>query len=1041
MGKNYYCTAYSLNEKYFENQIMNKNHIKSILNYEYINEDDFCVCKNEESLFNKWNIIYLNLTSNKPDVYIHNNQILKFISEFKLINFNEVLEELYNSYKKLYINIAIKYLNLTKIYDDILIIKKTFQINENKNNQNTINNENDNDSEDYKITLFFNKNGKINLMKGYFFDLIPKEIDKYFCLSKFRKVFEDSKNNENKILENRLFYKNINPIFDEMMTISNKIKNHFESLEIEIDNKKEIKLYNGIGKYLYYYFISPKINDKNIEIKNNSIIYTYNRIDRDINKEEKISELIKNEKENSYNMSDFIHCLKNGCITIEIGQGLSVKNIYDTDHNRNTVQNELIYSIKIKENYKKKIDNIVEYYYDEISDNKDLVYEQLYIQEDKIIIVFKDSAQLFQFSQNQNMNLKLIPFKSNTNEVKYSDKFNDNIQIYIVKFYFPISKINEILKTYKKKLIKKYKNRLTYFIDEANKTDDNLTSVYYYFIPDSLVTVPDKAIYGDECEEDLNRKNFYIDSMSFTSDFVYIRKFKKFCKDKKININLLKEKIDEKEKSKHLNTKKFELINYCLENVKLIQNYIGVTTINLDSLAIKELTSRCNDTFLEFDMNIFKYARNNLCNIQIIYSENKIVIYGKPEYRLKLEYIISEYFEELQNDKIIYSLKGNEDKSLLTMLLKKLSQRKIVALISYNEQGEKQLEFRKKYFNIISELLSKKKINKITKQIKSTRCEICFEKLDNAFNKNYIKLKICGHKFCFDCLKMQICNSLKMPSSNSIPIKCVKCKTIISNNDIFEIFTPNTPDYDFIIDKLIKIFISKNIPGLNKSSETEYYWCPNKKEKCKYIYSSKLKEKGQTFMTCPNCECKICLLCNDLIDPNIKHNPDCQSKLFSKLCESKNKLILNSKKQCPKCHTIYEKNKGCNKMTCTICNPPIHFCYLCGNILNNEDPLSHFSSKESECYNKLFDDEKPNNNILEESNNDSKVTKENNNTDKNEYESHSENCINDNSKISGKVMLDKPKENDEKTINKEDYNFSYGSNNNAKYSRNKFNNK
>jgi hypothetical protein len=39
-----------------------------------------------------------------------------------------------------------------------------------------------------------------------------------------------------------------------------------------------------------------------------------------------------------------------------------------------------------------------------------------------------------------------------------------------------------------------------------------------------------------------------------------------------------------------------------------------------------------------------------------------------------------------------------------------------------------------------------------------------------------------------------------MPSSNSIPIKCAKCKAIISNNDIFEIFTPNTPDYDFIID-------------------------------------------------------------------------------------------------------------------------------------------------------------------------------------------------------------------------------------------------
>ena len=526
--------------------------------------------------------------------------------------------------------------------------------------------------------------------------------------------------------------------------------------------------------------------------------------------------------------------------------------------------------------------------------------------------------------------------------------------------------------------------------------------------------------------------------MSFTSDLDYFRKFKKFCNDKKMDKNSLKEIIDEKEKSKYLYTRKYELINYSLENVKLIQNYIGVTTINVDSFAIKELTSRCNDTFLEFDIDIFKYARNNLCNIQIIYSENKVVIYGKPEYRFKLEYIISDYFEELQNDKIIYNLKGKEE-SFLTTLIRKLSQRQIVVLVSYNEQGEQQLEFRKKYFNIISELLSKKKINKITKQIKSNRCEMCFEKFDNVFNKNYIKLKICGHKFCYDCLKMQICNSLKMPSINSIPIKCIKCKSIISNNDIFEIFTPNTPDYDFMIDKLIEIFMSKNISGLNKSSEVEYYWCPNKKEKCKYIYSSKIKEKGQTFMTCPNCECRICLLCNDLIDPNIKHNPDCQSKLLSKLSENKNKLILNNNKECPKCHTIYEKNKGCNNMTCTLCNPPTHFCYLCGNILNNENPLSHFSAKESLCYNKLLDDEKLNNNIFEESNNDVNAAKENDNTEKNEE--HNGYYINDNSKISQKAMVDKPKEFDEKEIDKVDYNFSYGSNNNAKYSRNKLNNK
>ena len=439
-------------------------------------------------------------------------------------------------------------------------------------------------------------------------------------------------------------------------------------------------------------------------------------------------------------------------------------------------------------------------------------------------------------------------------------------------------------------------------------------------------------------------------------------------------MNFLDVKFNQKEKSKYLFTRKYELINYSIENAKLIQYYIGVITIDLDPLAIKELTSKCNDTFLEFEIDIFKYARSKLCNIEIIYSENKIVIYGAPEYRLKLDHIISEYFSELQNDKITYSLKGKEDKSFLTTLFRKLSQRQIVALASYNEQGELQLEFRKKYFNIISEFLSKKKMNKTTKQIKSTRCEICLEKLDNAFNINYIKLKLCGHKFCIDCLKMQICNSLKMSSSNNIPIKCVKCSEIISNNDIFEIFAPNTPDYDFMIDKLISIFMVKNTSGLNKNSEGEYYWCPNKKEKCKYVYSSKIKEMGLTFMTCPNCECKICLLCKDLIDPNIIHNPDCQSKLSSK------------------------------------------------------NSLSHFNSKENKCNNKLLDDEKPNNNyMLDEANNNSNEVKEKYNIDKNEF------YIKDNSNISENIMYDKPKEKDEKIINKEYYNFS---NINSKYSRN-----
>jgi hypothetical protein len=152
----------------------------------------------------------------------------------------------------------------------------------------------------------------------------------------------------------------------------------------------------------------------------------------------------------------------------------------------------------------------------------------------------------------------------------------------------------------------------------------------------------------------------------------------------------------------------------------------------------------------------------------------------------------------------------------------------------------------------------------------------------------------------------------------------------------------------------------KNSAQANLNLQKKYYWCPNKKENCNYIYSSQLKEMGETNMTCPNCSCKICLICNGILDPYTPHNPDCQNKLYSQLSDKNRKWILSNSKDCPMCHTVYEKNQGCNHMTCNICNPPTHFCYICGNILNDSNPLSHFSDKESNCYNKLWDDSKKN---------------------------------------------------------------------------------
>ena len=960
-SKFFYCSVYSLNEKYFTKQNTQTNHIRSVLKLNFTNEEDFLVSKNEEKLIAKWNNIYLNLISSKPKEYIGKNQILKYINEFKYINFEEIMNELFEEYKKLYIDIATKYLELTKNDDEMLIQRKIFYTTEEEENyKNTsINNNKESKTNFNKISIYFNKLDKANLMKSYFFEFIPKEIDKYFCLTKFRKILGIDKNDENKIKLSKLYFRNINPIFDEMLNKSFKLKNHFEQLKKEMIDKKEIKCFNNIGKYFYYHFVAPKLTEKNIQICQNSLVYLYNKIDRDYNKEEKILELINNEKENYYNMIDSIQGLKGGCITIQLTQGLSVRNIYDTFYKGNANKNKLLYIIKYNGDYDYDESKDNNYYKQKILENTELKYENLIILKDNLIIAFKDTLQFSLFSQKQNLNLKLIPYKENIIIKSEENEKNSliNLKTYIVKFEigFSINNIHKIMQNYRKRINGKYDCKLTYIIDE--KSDSNSKNVFYFINSNSPINISEKEIIGEECKNNIY-KIFTIDWLTLTSDYEYIIKFEEYCHSNNLNIRRKKLEINKDKPIQNYNfAREYELINYSIENMKLIQNYIGVTTITLNSFALLELKSSSKDTFLEYGENIYSYARNRFCNISIIYYENKIRIYGKPKYREELYQILLNYFRKLQDEKIIFNIKGKEDNLLLKTLLRKANQKQIALLVTKNDQGTTQLEFRKKNFDFIEELLLKQKKSKSSNIIKSTRCEICLEKFDNEYNNNYFKLKLCGHKFCLECLKMQICNSLNLTSVNCIPIKCIKCKTIIANSDIFEIIIPNTPEYEFLMNRLITIFMLKNSSKLNFDSQNKYYWCPNKKASCNYIYNSQLKEIGETVLTCPNCSCKICLLCNNILDPYNPHNPDCQKKLYSELSDKDRTWLLKNSKDCPMCHALYEKDKGCNHMTCTKCQPSTHFCYICGNILNSKNPLSHFSDKGSKCYNRLWDNE------------------------------------------------------------------------------------
>ena len=952
-GKYYYCQIYSLNEKFFTKQKSKISHIKSVLKLQYINDTQFTICEKEENIFAKWNIIYMNLVSGKSLEYISENQIERYNKEFSELNFDEILEKLYQEYKKLYVDIVAKYLDITKNENEMIIQKKIFEKKEN---------------EIYKFELFFNNIDKVNLMRSYFFEFIPKNIDKFFCLSKFRKILNYYKSGKNNKLS-KLYYKSINPIFDEMINKSMKLKNHFQKLKYDIIDAKDIKVFSNVGKHFYNEFIAPKIMDKNIEINQNSVIYIYTKIDKDFNKEEKIEELIKNEKENYCNMIDFIQCLNGGCLTIQLTQGLAVKNIFDTYQNRNANKNKLLYYVEFNDDYDEEKD--INYYKEKIKENKELKYEELISFGDNLIIIFNDTLQFTLFSKKQNLNLKFIPYKQSIQKIiknnDEKDKINNknNMKIFKIKFErkFSINKIHKLMQKYMKKIQFKYNYKLNYYIDEKSDSDSFL--VYYYIKSQIPVNLDKNDIIGKECEENLNNKIFSINYLTYTSDYKYIHNFLAYCQENNLSI-VRKIKVNkEHEEIKNIDfSREYELINYSIENMKLIQNYIGFTTIVLNSFAFLEIKTRSKDSFLEHNETLFNYAIKNLCRISIIYNENKIIIYGAPNCRKKLYNKISDYFLRLQQEKIIYSLKGKDDALLIKSLKKKVNDKQITILISKGDNGEPKIEFRKKYYDIISDILfteknSKKKNKKHRYRLNSTKCEICLEKFDNQYNNNYFKLKLCGHKFCVDCLKMHICESLKLTTANSIPIKCPKCKTIITNNDIFEIILPNTQEYDFVINKLITIFMLRN-SSENYSKNIKYYYCPNKKVNCNYIYSSQIREIGETTMTCPNCSCRICLLCNNILEPNMPHDSNCKEKLYSKINEKDRKWILSNSKDCPMCHTIYEKDHGCNHMTCTKCPKPTHFCYLCGSILNEENPLKHFSDKESKCYNKLWDDPEKN---------------------------------------------------------------------------------
>ena len=901
LAKYFYCQVYSLNEKFFQIQKNRFNKICKAINQKEITivKNIFKNIKNYEYDLIYWNMIYLNLISKKPIEYLPYSRILKLKKEIEKVDFNKILNEIYKEYYKFYVEYSLIILNNRNILENMFIGKRY----------------------ENGIKLYFSFENKVNINYNFFFDFFKeknnkKEITCFFSLSKYVKI--DEKISE---MGNLYYYRNINPIFDEMKNKKLETTRQLTKLK-ELNADYKIETFENIGLYFFLNFLKDKLNTNDFIYFHTLLIYFY----KNENIITDIKNIIKQEKESYKEILDYRQCLNKGCITLELSQGLNIKNIFDSFSN----SQNLIYEI-IEKNNNNNNNSLSVPYLTWLCRNKKILYKRIFTFNNKILISFQQSEEISFFLKNTNLILKTFQF----------DEQNSNSNHYTVYYiFFNKNDSNEYIhKTMKSYFKRTLQIKSTYIINEDETKENRI--VYYYIKNVDKKIIPDNIIVGQKIDFNENNDIFYIQSKIYNSDQNYFTKFFNFCEINDIDIIKIPE-LNFENISYYDDTYKYQILNYSIEKFKLITEYISPTSIQLNRFAIDEIKFRSKDTFLNEDEDIYKFAKNNFCSISIIFFDNKILIYGSPENRNNLKSIIIKYFEKVIKDKVIYSIEKKEEKLALNNLIKKCRKLRIGISLTKNDFNDIKIEFRKKNLDFVKKILKgKKKINNLNPFNKI--CEICLEEFNNKDNNNYIQLKICGHYFCVECLKMQILNDIKY--LKNIPLTCIKCKTYISNNDIFELFIEDTEDYNNLTRSLINCFMLKN---------KNFNWCPNFRKNCLYVYN-KNNYPGKTNINCPNCLCKICLLCNEIIDLNKEHNKNCKKKLFSKLNKEDRKWLIENSKNCPICNTPYEKTNGCNHMTCIICDPQIHFCYICGTILNPIDPYIHYNNPELKCYQRLWD--------------------------------------------------------------------------------------
>lgn len=307
--------------------------------------------------------------------------------------------------------------------------------------------------------------------------------------------------------------------------------------------------------------------------------------------------------------------------------------------------------------------------------------------------------------------------------------------------------------------------------------------------------------------------------------------------------------------------------------------------------------------------------------IDINYSEGKINIYGREDFKQKICKIIMAYFDvpELQYKNITIPIDDSSKRTILSNINEINELGCIVTILDKNIVVDGPTFYVDKTYDYILKIMTEIG-EKIIPSESDKLCCFCFGyvSIEKCLSK-------CGCFYCQECFRQMIKG---FTLSTYDVANCFGCNQTIAHGDITNSFSPS--EFAELIKSSMNKYIAKNLDT--------YKFCPG--ADCNNI----MYNDGSSLWRCNSCYITYCKVCeldyyNDGKTNIFQHDgKTCKEISISRQSISNDDLlwIMNNTKPCPSCGIRIEKNQGCLHMTCKQCGT--HFCWPCG-----------FSRAESNC--------------------------------------------------------------------------------------------